>query len=233
MQYFRHHASKCITPTICLIFALGYRPERDYIPIGDDLVILGGLPIYVGMILTLLLFWVVTKIRGASWQTFGISRRANWLRAILSGVGLTIIMIVVIVILQEILMLAFPDAVPPDLSRFSALNHNLPNLILNVIVMWIAAGFVEELIWRGYLMNRLSGVFGKSRIALFATLFCSAALFGVTHFYQGPSGMLLNGATGLLIGAAFLLVLRNLWPLVIAHGLINTISFVDMFLNGI
>jgi hypothetical protein len=48
-----------------------------------------------------------------------------------------------------------------------------------------------------------------------------------------PSGMLMTGATGLLFGAVFLVVLRNLWPLVIAHGLINTISFVDMFLNGI
>jgi len=55
----------------------------------------------------------------------------------------------------------------------------------------------------------------------------------VAHFYQGPSGILLTGTTGLLIGAAFLLVRRNLWPLVIAHGLINTISFVDMFFNGI
>ena len=150
-----------------------------------------------------------------------------------SGLGLAIVMIVAIVFLQELLSLAFPDVVPPDMSRFGVLQGSLPNLILNVVVIWITAGFVEELIWRGYLMNRLADIFDKTRLAWVIALFCSAALFGIAHFYQGPSGMLLTGVIGLLFGVAYLVGRRNLWPLVIAHGLINTVSFVDMFLNGI
>ena len=212
---------------------LGYRPESDFISLGDDLILLGGPLIWLAMTLSLFLLWVVTRLRGASWKDYGGSRPASWLRTMLSGVGLSIIMIVAIVILQELLSLAIPDAAPPDMSRFDALHGNLPNLLVNVVVLWITAGFIEELIWRGYLINRLTHIFGQSRMAWVIVLFCSAALFGVAHFYQGPSGILLTGTTGLLIGAAFLLVRRNLWPLVIAHGLINTISFVDMFFNGI
>ena len=221
-----------LAPTyVCLI--LGYRPDHDFISLGGDLVLLGGPLIYVGMVFSLVLFWVAASIRGAGWQTFGLSRPASWIRAGLSGVGVAIVMIVAITFLQELLTMAFPDAVPPDISRFGVLHGSLPNLILNVVVIWLTAGLVEELIWRAYLMNRVADILGEKRLALVASLFCSAALFGIVHFYQGPSGMLLSGVIGLLFGVAYLVRRRNLWPLVIAHGLINTVSFVNVFLNGI
>ena len=212
---------------------LGFRPESDFISIAGNLVLLGGPLIYLGMILTILVFWIISNVRGVGWQIFGVSLPKRWIRTLFSGIGMAIVMIIVIVVSQELASLAFPDAVPPDMSRFGALQGSLPNLILNVVVMWITAGFIEELIWRGYLMNRLTNIFGSTKGAWLAALFCSAALFGIAHYYQGPSGMLITGVTGLLLGGAFLISRGNIWPLVIAHGLINTVSFVDMYLNGI
>ena len=185
------------------------------------------------MIISILLFWVAARIRGASWHTFGLNQPASWIRAGLSGIGLAIFMIVVITLLQELLILIFPIVVSTNMSRFGMLHGNLPNLIFNVVVIWITAGFIEELVWRAYLINRFTDIFGQTRKASVIAIFCSSSLFGIVHFYQGPSGMLLAGVTGLLFSVAFLIRRRNLWPLVIAHGLINTISFINMFLNDI
>ena len=221
-----------LTPTY-LAITLGYRPESDFISLGGDLVLLGGPLIYLGICITLLLFWAAARLRGASWKTFGVQRQTRWIRMILFSLGLTFLIILALDFLADILYQILPTAEPPGMSRFAALEGNLPNLVLNVIFIWISAGFIEELIWRGYLINRLSDVFGKTRLASVFAILCSSALFGIAHYYQGLSGMLLTGATGLIFSIAFLLGNRNIWPLVITHGLINSLSFSLMYLNGI
>lgn len=221
-----------LTPTYVAL-TLGYRPESDFIALGGDLVLLGGPLIYLGMGITIFLFFVAAGLRGASWKTFGVQRPAKWLRLILTTIGLALLIIVALEFLGNILSQVFPHVDPPGLSRFAALEGNLPNLILNLVFMWISAGFLEELIWRGYLINRLSDIFGKTKLASVIAVLCSVALFGIAHYYQGLSGMLVTGATGLIFGIAFLLGNRNIWPLVITHGLINTLSFSLMYFNGI
>ena len=87
--------------------------------------------------------------------------------------------------------------------------------------------------WRGYLMNRVVDLVGSTTLAWGIALIGSAAIFGIIHFYQGPLGIIRTGVAGLLFGIVYLIVgRRNLWILIIAHALIDTVSFVFMFLNG-
>jgi membrane protease YdiL (CAAX protease family) len=113
------------------------------------------------------------------------------------------------------------------------MQGNLPNLILNVVAIWFTAGFLEELGWRGYLMNRLIDLQGKeTKLAWVIALVGSAIIFGLGHTYQGLGGVIKIIAAGLLFGAAFLIVRRGLWPLIIAHALLDTISFVGHYFGG-
>jgi hypothetical protein len=131
------------------------------------------------------------------------------------------------------LFLAIPNAEPPDYSRYDHLRGNLPNLIINVVAVWFTAGFVEEFLFRGYLMNRLVDLFGKkTKLVWVIALVGSAVIFGFVHLRQGPAGMLKVVAYGLLFGVAFLTVRRNLWPLMIAHVLMDTLSFVSYYFGG-
>jgi membrane protease YdiL (CAAX protease family) len=221
-----------LSPTY-VSMVLGYQLGGDNISLHGNLILLGGPFIYLGMILSLVIFWMAARPRGISWRGVGLSRPPSWIHIGLSGVGLSMVMIPIIVTLQELLTSVIPDVVPPDMSCFAVLHESLPNLVLNVIAIWITAGFIEELIWRGYLINRLTDILGKTKLGLLAALFCSAVLFGIAHFYLGLSGILLTGVTGLLFGIAFLVLKRNLWPLVITHGLINTLSYVNMYQNGV
>ena len=87
--------------------------------------------------------------------------------------------------------------------------------------------------WRGYLMNRLVDLQGKNtKLAWAISLVVSAIIFGLGHTYQGLGGVIKITAMGLLLGGGFLAVRRNLWPLIIVHIIIDTISMVQHYFGG-
>ncbi|MFQ5740370.1 MAG: lysostaphin resistance A-like protein [Acidobacteriota bacterium] len=60
-----------------------------------------------------------------------------------------------------------------------------------------------------------------------------AALFGLVHFYyKGAYGALPVFAAAIFIGTCYVLFGRNLWPLILSHGAMNTLGFVAKFLVG-
>jgi len=122
---------------------------EDFVRLGGGLALLGGPLVNLGLIVTIVIFWFVSKMRGSTWSDFGLARPKSWVRTILWGVGLTFGIGIAFSLLVPLIQLAFPLP-QSDHSRFDILAGNLPNLILNVIAAWFTAGFLEELLWRGY-----------------------------------------------------------------------------------
>jgi hypothetical protein len=205
----------------------------DHVPLGGNVVLLQGPLVYLGMLISLLLLWVSSRLRGARWGDFGVTRPKSWFRAVLMSLGVALAVLAAVVMVINRVIAALPNLSPRDMSMYGHLAGNLPNLIINVIAMWITAGFLEEFLWRGYLMNRLVDALGKrTRVAWAISLVGSAVIFGLIHLFQGPIGMIRTGAIGLVFGLCYLAVGRNLWPLVIAHALIDTLDFVTHYLGG-
>lgn len=119
----------------------------------------------------------------------------------------------------------------PDLSQFSALKGNTQFLLMWLGISWTAAAFGEEIVYRGYFMNRVTDLMGKTRSAWVVSLFLSAILFGLIHYYQGTSGMVSTGISGLIFGILYLVTKRNLWTSILAHGAYNTVGFLLIFLG--
>ena len=88
-----------------------------------------------------------------------------------------------------------------------------------IAISILIVGFVEEFIFRGFLLLRLTKLFGGSRVAIAVALLLQAALFGLSHSYQHLYGIVLTGFLGLFFGVVYLALNRNLWVLVIGHGL--------------
>jgi membrane protease YdiL (CAAX protease family) len=55
-------------------------------------------------------------------------------------------------------------------------------------------------------------------------LVVQALLFGLGHVYLGPRGVMNAAAIGLVMGGVYWASGRNLWPLIIAHGLVDSVS---------
>ena len=117
----------------------------------------------------------------------------------------------------------------PRLSRFSEVPGNLPLLLTILPLVWLIAAFSEEFFFRGFLLTRLAELFGETRWAWVAAVLLQAVAFGAIHAYQGPVGMILIGIGGLVYGAAFVLIGRNLWPLILAHGINDSLGFILLY----
>ncbi len=93
----------------------------------------------------------------------------------------------------------------------------LPVLILAAV----ENGFLEEVLVVGYLLTRLEQLKVPAPIAIAI----SAVLRGSYHLYQGFGGFLGNAAMGVVFAWWFRRT-RRLWPLVIAHSLLDIAVFV-------
>ncbi len=141
-----------------------------------------------------------------------------------------------------------PDALPgvalaaligiPGLLLYLAARHlglnaavepsSLHNSWWRIPVLILAAfanGFAEEVVVVGYLITRLRQLGLSERRAVLA----SSALRGLYHLYQGIGAGVGNLVMGVVFGYAWCRTGR-LWPLVIAHGIINTVAFVGYVL---
>ena len=85
------------------------------------------------------------------------------------------------------------------------------------ISLWIAlsisAGFCEELVFRGYLQRQFAALTGSNVIGLLL----QAALFGVSHGYQGVAATVTIALFGVVYGS-LALWRRSLRPGMIAHA---------------
>lgn len=115
------------------------------------------------------------------------------------------------------------------LARTMGLNADVIPAAINdswwrapmLIVIAFGNAFAEEVIVVGYLLTRLR----QLRVSPAVALACSALLRGAYHLYQGFGAGLGNVAMGLVFGYTWQRTGR-LWPLVLAHALIDTVAFV-------
>ncbi|HWY40154.1 MAG TPA: type II CAAX endopeptidase family protein [Chthoniobacterales bacterium] len=155
----------------------------------------------------------------------GLKRPRSWLRAIGIGVVLAAIFFAAIYFSEK-------AGFHRELSRFSALQGNLHLTLITLFYVLIGAGFYEEFMFRGFLMQSLAMFFGGSRAAWWVALIIQALLFGASHAYQNPLGMLITGTLGFLLGLLVILSGRNLWAAIIAHGLFDASRSILFYFQG-
>jgi len=99
-------------------------------------------------------------------------------------------------------------------------------------IAWSAAAFGEEIVFRGYLQTRVAGLLGGGGAAWATAIVVQAGLFGAGHAYQGAGVVVTTFVSGLFSGALFLALRRNLWPLILAHGIWDTLGLWLIYLRG-
>lgn len=182
-----------------------------------------GLPFSSTSIMLLFAFYSLW-VRGLRWKDLGLEKPQSWWKTILYGFGAAAL--IVIAFIWVILPIAtWLTGKAIDFSIFEELHGNLPLFIQNIFLVWIFAAFGEEMIFRGYLMNRFADFFGRAFVGWTVPLIISSVIFGAAHSYQGVTGMITSGTIGFLIGVLYLFSKRNLWSAIICHGLVDTTFF--------
>lgn len=177
-----------------------------------------------------LIGWASLWFRNSGWKALGMQRPTSWLRtsaiAIAIGVAYQFVsMWIVVPVLNQI------TNEPLDLSQFDSLRGNVVVLFVLLAVSWTLAAFGEEMVYRGYALNRTSDMFQNSRAGLVIGAVVSSALFALGHAYQGVTGVVETFIFACVMAFVYLANQRNLWIVIIAHGMYDTVAFIMIYLG--
>lgn len=197
-----------------------------------DLIGAGSIAIWGGILIATPLM----ARRGVRWADYGLTLphgRKAWAKT--AGLALAVIVTIfasmALVIAPLSAKLGLVEAADAS-QRFEFFLGN-PMAFLGFIigVVWVGAALGEELFMRGFMLNRLADLFGQGRLGWAAALITHAVIFGAMHAYQGLSGMLATGFVGFIFGLYYITGGRRLMPLILAHGIINTVGLTAYYLS--
>ena len=177
-----------------------------------------------------LLAWASLRLRMVKWKQIGFTRYRTWAMTLLLGIAYGVGLELFDLFGKQPLLTRLLGK-PPDLSNFPAVRGNLKFALVMVALIWVLAAFGEELVYRGYLMNRVADLGRGTRTAWIVSLFVISALFGFSHYQQGLTGIIEEGSDGLILGLMYLGYRRNLAIPIVAHGVCDTIDIALLFLG--
>jgi membrane protease YdiL (CAAX protease family) len=160
-------------------------------------------------------------IRRQSPRSMGFVRPSSWRRTIFIAAVTAVALQLASTYVTEPLVAHFTHR-PEDLSEFRPLVGNLKLALVALAIVWTFAAFGEEFVYRGYILTRMADAAGRLPRAWAFSVLGSAVLFGIGHYYQGPTGMVDSGVTGVVLGALYVRSGGNLWVPILTHGLTDT-----------
>jgi len=169
-------------------------------------------------LVTIPILTVWLRRHGEGWHELGLRKPTAW-RPFATQVAFTAVGLVAVVFLGIAGFwkpFHFRITPPPDIQDKTTLAAALAFMLLGT-------GLNQELVFRGFLLNRLVKAFrGKWHPAIVTT----AVVFGLLHFAVGIPGVIDAAVAGLLLGAIYLRAEKNLWVVAVGHSIANAILLV-------
>lgn len=205
-----------------------------FLPRAEGNIVAMQVLVWIANIFMLLFVWLGLHLRGETWAHFGLTFAKPSRQTVVRAVLMSLVVFVAATaafVFGSILManiVGIPE--PADMSQYEYLQGNLPLLLLTLVGTWFIASFGEEVIYRGFLITRLEEFGSGGKNATRAAVIVSILIFGVIHYEWGPMGIAQTSCMGLVLAIAYIRLNRNLWITILAHGYMDTILMVQMYL---
>jgi uncharacterized protein len=168
------------------------------------------------------------RVRSESWRTLGLKAPEGWGRLALSVLALYLLVVVGMLVVVEPLARVF-EWPSLNIARYAQVKDNALQFVGILAIVWTTAAIGEELLFRGFLLNRIEKMLGARAASAMIAVALQAVIFGAAHAYLGVRGIATAMLVGVVFGSWFVLRGRNLWPLIVAHGLIDTITLLAIY----
>jgi hypothetical protein len=177
----------------------------------------------VSFVTPLLAVMALLWLSGNNWNKLGLRKPGRWRNSILAGtitgILLTLLNLLVIIPLGSLLL-----HIPLRAQIFTSANTgNVLTFVGTLITIWTTQAFAEEMIFRGYLLNRLADLFEHQLSGWTLACFAQAIIFGLTRLSSGITAMTSAFLFGLIWSLLYFLARRNLWSCIVSHGVTGTI----------
>ena len=171
------------------------------------------------------------QIRGKTWQSLGWVSAHFKTRMVVFGIAVGAAYFVVeIYLLEPFATTMIGDT--PDISDVKKIvAGNFGGYIIFLILAWSLAAFLEEIVGRGYLLNRLVDLMGPSTIPIFFAVLISSIAFGIMHSDQGIAGGVLAFIFAATMCLLYFKTNRSLIAPIMAHGMFDTLALTLIYLE--
>jgi membrane protease YdiL (CAAX protease family) len=202
-----------------------------YITTSAELVGAGSIAIWGGIFVASVFMWR----RGVRWSDYGLKfpkgRRA-WASSLGFAVLAAISVVAMVSLVSFVLVKMGFDGADNSSDRYRFFLGK-PYLFVSYLfgVIWVGAALGEELFMRGFILNRLADMFGHHKTGWAAAVLVQAVVFGMMHVSQGVPGIIATGMVGLVFGTYYVVSKKRLFPIILAHGLVNTIGMTAYYFS--
>lgn len=187
--------------------------------------------VWMANMIMLTIVWMGLKVRNQSWKDLGLSLNSINFKTLLLSFVVFVAALVGFIFGSIVMANIIGIPTETDMSGYNYIQDNLPMLILALLAVFIASSFGEEVIYRGFLITRISEIGGSSKIWIWIAVLLSSTIFGLVHFDWGLMGIVQTGFMGLALAISYIILDRNLWVLVFAHAYLDAILMVQMYLG--
>ena len=177
----------------------------------------------IGIFVSVAVIAFAVFLRKQDMAYLGFKPVESWL----TTVGWSILLGVLIALLSSFLIEPFANRLTGeshDFSIFDGMRGNIQSLIMYMLMAWVLAAFLEEIIFRGYLISEMTSVLGSGAFAIALSILLGSVIFGFAHWYQGKSGVLSTGVVGAILAVIFVVNDFNIWLPILTHGFIDTVG---------
>jgi hypothetical protein len=219
---------------ILFLFIFAYVFILLILPLTGSNPILKQTVLWIANILMLIYVWIGLKLREESWKDLGLTFKSISWRGGFKVLLLSLLVLVLALagfIIGSIIM-ANITGIPEgaNMTGYDYLKDNFGMLLLTLAGVYIVSSFGEEVIYRGFLITRISQIGNDSKKATIIAIILSSIIFGLIHYSWGPMGMVQTGFMGLALGICYIKLKRRLWILILAHAYMDTILIIQMYM---
>ncbi|MEW5251679.1 CPBP family intramembrane glutamic endopeptidase [Microbulbifer sp. 2201CG32-9] len=186
------------------------------------------------------LFWSFTtlvfaswrmRVRQISWKDLGLCMPDDLMKALIATVAtlaLTILLIILFEIFKDVIEtpLSVDKSDEQAASKFGELKDNWWLFLSLIPFIWLQS-CLEEMLDRGFLLTWIEKTLSSTIFAMVIAVVLQALIFGFRHSYDISERSITVALIGLAMGICYVAFGRNLWPLIIAHCVLNTISMIE------
>ncbi len=174
--------------------------------------------------------WIGLSVRGQTWDHFGLSLCFKGWLALVRIILMSIVVFVLSALAFMVVSVFIQTSSNADMSGYNHLKGNLPLFLLSLAGVYIVSSFGEEVVYRGFLINRIAELGNRSKPMWFIAIIISSVIFGLAHFQWGIVGIFQTSFMGLALSTAYILTKRNLLVLILAHVYLDTILHLQLYL---
>lgn len=176
------------------------------------------LPMYAYPFVVLGVIWIYLNFNGESFNSIGFRFSDLKLKAFYTGgaIGLAYAAFNFWILGPFIIHLGFKSA---NLSDFNFIRHHFINYLLLLLLAAVLVVPYEEIVFRGFIFNRVKAMFKKSFLI---SGVITSVLFALYHWQEGWGAVIAIFVFALFITWLYKVFKGNLWYLIFFHLLYDT-----------